>query len=352
MVEVKARSHRKVAALLNNAWREVLPRAFAFLCLLLLTAHCSLPNAFAASWTRQPSGTMAWLHAVYFLDQNRGWVAGSNGALLRTTDGGGSWSKVAVSKDDLRDVYFANQEVGWLLAQRDVFKLKANERASYLLNTTDGGATWHKVFIETTDVNTRFTRMLFTDEQHGWLLGETGVVFATGDGGAHWLSQRSASRHLLLGGAFGNSGRGLIVGAGGTIMQSNIGSAWNLRSAASDNARLNAAAMVGNFAWIVGNAGEMFASADGGRTWFRQRSNVGSNLFDVRFIDAREGWAVGAQGTVLHTTDGGLHWLAASTETSAALERLCLVDRDHVWTVGFGGTILRLGESPAPRLRD
>src|SRR5947208_9723667 len=44
---------------------------------LLLTAHCSLLTASAATWTRQPTGTMSWLHGVYFLDQNRGWVAGS-----------------------------------------------------------------------------------------------------------------------------------------------------------------------------------------------------------------------------------------------------------------------------------
>src|SRR5467141_5447003 len=58
---------------------------------LLLTAHCSLLTASAAAWTRQPTGTMSWLHGVYFLDQNRGWVAGSGGMLLETVDGGQTW---------------------------------------------------------------------------------------------------------------------------------------------------------------------------------------------------------------------------------------------------------------------
>src|SRR5438270_778190 len=50
---------------------------------LLLIAHCSLLTIFAGnSWARQASGTMAWFHAVFFLDQNRGWAAGSKGAFL------------------------------------------------------------------------------------------------------------------------------------------------------------------------------------------------------------------------------------------------------------------------------
>src|SRR6185436_11515811 len=54
--------------------------------ILLLTAHCSLLTVTAATWSRQRSGTMAWLHAVHFIDQNHGWVAGSNGTLLETMD--------------------------------------------------------------------------------------------------------------------------------------------------------------------------------------------------------------------------------------------------------------------------
>ncbi len=70
--------------------RSLLPTAFC----LLLSAFCLLPTASAANWTRQPTGTMAWLHGIYFLDQNRGWVAGSGGTLLGTIDGGQTWSKL------------------------------------------------------------------------------------------------------------------------------------------------------------------------------------------------------------------------------------------------------------------
>ena len=82
--------------------------------LLLLTVHCAQFTAYGASWTRQPSGTMAWLHAVYFLDQNHGWIAGGNGTLLSTVDGGVTWNKNSLgNKDTLTDVYFADSTEGW-----------------------------------------------------------------------------------------------------------------------------------------------------------------------------------------------------------------------------------------------
>src|SRR2546423_4524778 len=44
----------------------------------LLTAYCLLPTALASgSWTRQRTSSLAWLHSVFFLDQNRGWAVGS-----------------------------------------------------------------------------------------------------------------------------------------------------------------------------------------------------------------------------------------------------------------------------------
>lgn len=322
---------------------------------LLLTAFCFLPSTFGSTWTRQPSGTMAWLRSVYFLDQNRGWVAGSGGTLLRTTDGGATWKKLlALTKDTLHDVYFADENVGWLIAERDLLKLKTNDEArSYLLKTEDGGFSWRRIFLSSKDTNVRLIRLVFADSQHGWAFGESGIVFATRDGGARWVRQASPTKHLLLGGAFANDGRGWLVGAGATILQtSDAGATWQFGLVRDDrSARFTAVSFTGSFGWAVGTAGQIFATTDGGRSWFRQRSNTEVDLLDVKFINASEGWAVGFDGVVLHTVDGGRRWFADSSSTSHSLQRLFVVDRDHIWTVGFGGTILRYGQSSPPRLK-
>jgi photosystem II stability/assembly factor-like uncharacterized protein len=299
---------------------------------------------------------MAWLHGVHFIDHKHGWVAGSGGTLLETIDGGATWKKVSASTGEtLRDVFFIDDHTGWLVAERDVYKLKTNDEArSYLLRTGDGGLTWQPVYLAGTDANARLVRVIFADPANGWVFGETGTVFVTRDGGAHWAPQPAPTKHLLLGGAFFDSSRLWLVGAGATIIHtSNSGVTWQtgvLRDKTS--VRLNAASFVGDrFGCAVGSAGQIFMSSDGGRTWSPQRSNVDAELSDVRFINANEGWAAGANGTLLRTVNGGRQWFTEATGTSAGLNRLFFADRNHGWAVGFGGTILTRGNSSAPVLR-
>lgn len=323
---------------------------------VVLSAFCFLPSAFSATWTRQTSGTMAWLHSVYFLDQNRGWVAGSNGTLLKTTDSGATWNKVSTfTRDTLRDVYFADERNGWLLADRDPLKLKTNDEArSYLLKTEDSGISWRPIVVKTPEANVRLVRMAFADNQHGLLVGETGIVFVTSDAGAHWLLQASPTKHLLLGATFTDSAHAWLVGTTATIVKTSDGGATWLNATPRDanEIRFNAASFAtDNLGWAVGNSGQILTTGDGGRTWYAQRSNIGAELLDVKFIDAREGWAAGSNGALLHTTDAGAHWNIESSGTSHALQRLFFIDRNHGWAVGFGGTILALGATQAPSLR-
>src|SRR3712207_5318184 len=42
------------------------------------------PGAFAQSgWTRQQTGSLAWLRGVYFLDARTGWAVGGRGVVLK-----------------------------------------------------------------------------------------------------------------------------------------------------------------------------------------------------------------------------------------------------------------------------
>ena len=286
---------------------------------------------------------MAWLHAVYFLNQNTGWIAGSNGALLFTNDGGRAWHKMRrPTEDALRDVYFSDEQNGWLVCDREVFKLKTNdEPQAYLLRTTDGGATWRRV--DLSDTHARVVRAVFRGEGRGWTFGEAGVLYATSDGGASWVRQTLPTKYLLLGGAFMDDAHGWLVGAGGTILQTTDGGeTWRGGLVRGDpHVRFNAASFVENrLGWAVGAEGQVFATTDGGRVWFPQASGVSADLLDVKFVNAAEGWTIGAEGTLLRTTDGGAHWISERSGTSLPLERMFFTDRDHGWAVGFGGTVI------------
>jgi photosystem II stability/assembly factor-like uncharacterized protein len=332
----------------------LLPTAYC----LLLSAFCLLlcaPQSHAAgAWTKQSSSSLAWLHAVYFLDENRGWAVGGKGVLLATDDGGRVWRALRrPSEDALLDVYFSDAQNGWLVCERSIYDLKtSDEPRTYLLRTTDSGASWTKVNVLGKDVDARLVRALFTDDGRGWTFGEAGALYTTRDGGANWERQRVPTRHLLLGGAFLNGAQGWLVGAGATILQtSDGGQTWHADTivgvtglagaAETQPVRFTAASFADQrHGWAVGAAGRIFITNDGGRSWHEQQSNVRADLYDVKFVDAVEGWAVGAEGTLLHTIDGGGHWDSVPSGTTHALERLCFVGHTHGWAVGFGGTII------------
>ena len=308
------------------------------------------------SWTKQGTGSLAWLHSVFFLDQHRGWAVGSRGAVLSTIDGGRTWkTKSSPIEDTIRDIYFTDYQNGVIVCERSIYDIQTNdEPRAYLLKTMDGGEHWKKVTIRGGTIDARLMRTIFTPDGRGWAFGEGGAMFVTRDAGSSWSRFQAPTRYLLLGGAIINES-GWLVGAGSTILQtSDGGETWHHgRFAAPVNVRFNATSFLNDrIGWAVGSNGAIFRTINGGRSWQRQRSNVSADLLDVKFVNASEGWAVGAEGTVLHTTDSGINWISERSPTPHTLERVFFTDRNHGWAVGFGGTVIAYGGSnQAPRLR-
>jgi photosystem II stability/assembly factor-like uncharacterized protein len=330
-------------------------RQIILTCALLLAA---VSTASATSWNRQTSGTLGWLHSVFFVDQKTGWAVGSKGAMLKTTDGGASWTmQERVTEDSLTDIYFFNNRDGWLVCEANVYDLKEKDAPrTYLMRTNDGGRKWEKIDVSGDDirgnVDTRLTRVFFSRGGHGWVIGETGTAYTSRDSGSTWKRIQVPTRYLLLGGAFVDNDRGWLVGAGGTILQtSDGGDSWH-QSRVTDiqGVRFTSVSFVDNrIGWVVGNGGRIFRTINGGRTWLPQVSGVAVDLLDVKFLNDLEGWAVGAGGTIVRTFDGGLHWSAEVSGTSHPLERIFLTDRDHGWAVGFGGTIVSYAPTKTAR---
>lgn len=329
---------------------------FLVLSLIALLSFCAINADAQGSWRRQPAGTLAWLHAVYFLDAQQGWAVGGNGALLTTTDGGATWRvQPRPTEDSLTDVYFADARRGWLVCERAVYQLAAkDEQRSYLMSTMDGGQNWRRVDVIGKDVDARLVRALFGRDGSGWAFGEGGLLYTTRDDGRTWLLQRVPTRRLLLGGTFLDSAHGWLVGAGATILQTDDGGATWRAGAVPDDSGARARFTAINFVnaqrgWAVGAKGAIFSTRDGGRTWRAQISNVESDLLDVKFVNPTEGWICGADGVLLHTWDGGRRWTIEPSGTTHTLERLHFDTFARGWAVGFGGTIIAYDAGIAPR---
>jgi photosystem II stability/assembly factor-like uncharacterized protein len=132
-----------------------------------------------ANWKLEAS-----LTDVVFLDRQRGWAVGSHGVLLRTEDGGKTWSE-----GNLRSNTGKVQELS--LDQK-----LSGIRARKQLGTTESRTA--------TPFSCRFETVCFTDAKNGWAAGgydlpivnhSRAVIARTLDGGKTWQSLP----HLMIG---------------------------------------------------------------------------------------------------------------------------------------------------------
>lgn len=315
------------------------------LCLILLCFQIA-----KSDWTKQNSNTLAWLQDVYFLDGQTGWIVGSSGTYLTTKDGGKSWKRERnFTEDAIRQVYFTDASNGWLLCERDLFATGANS-PSYLLKTTDGGVSWTRVEFADNQ-RKRVAKFFFAKNGTGLAIGEGGAFFGLADDKKNWKRLPSPARYLLLDGIFTDDSHGIIVGAGGSILfTEDTGLSWNKASIFGDaNAKLGSVFFINQkTGWTVGAEGKILQTINGGKTWREQKSSVSKDLTGVFFRNTAEGWAVGDEGTILHSVTAGNVWTAVKSNVRHRLERVFFIGKKG-FAVGFGGTILVYDENSAER---
>src|SRR5450759_3462037 len=66
------------------------------------------------TWTSLNSGSSAALYGICFLDLNNGYVVGAGGTILKTTDGGDTWTSSQETYSDLMGVQFPSLNIGYL----------------------------------------------------------------------------------------------------------------------------------------------------------------------------------------------------------------------------------------------
>jgi photosystem II stability/assembly factor-like uncharacterized protein len=293
-----------------------------------------------AGWAKQNSGTMAWLRSVYFVNQNKGWIAGSKGTFLSTDDGGKSWRQDrAFTEDNIRDLYFSDEKNGYLLCERNIYN-SGSASPSYLLKTEDGGASWER--IEFTDGKERIARIFFAVGGYGYAVGESGALMVMQGDKKTWKKTFLPARFLMLDGKFSDALNGLIVGGNGTILfTDDAGLSWKQATVAGEvKPRLNSVFFINQrHGWAAGNQGKIYATMNGGKYWREQTSKVAKNLNDIFFLNTAEGYAVGDEGTILHTTTAGNVWNEQEPVVRHKLERIFFTGQKG-FAVGFGGTIL------------
>lgn len=170
------------------------------------------------TWTVLPSQLSSYggrFRAVQFATVSTGWIAGDDGALLKTTDGGATWKQqdplgLYRSGATYLDLSFVDAQTGWIA-------VSGASLESYLLRTTDGGRTWQKQPVPVPSA----TRVVAALGGVVWV-GGLGSVAWSADAGATWTVERPAPDAAYDAIAV----VGTSVWAGGTDIGEETGGVW------------------------------------------------------------------------------------------------------------------------------
>jgi photosystem II stability/assembly factor-like uncharacterized protein len=147
------------------------------------------------------------LNDIVLLPDGTGWRCG-HGTMQHTTDQGKTWNWQTPRNDNFVSLDVHNTLVAYTCG---------SEGSIYA--TRDGGANWKTLRNgnDLTHPKYRLQDLLFTDEQHGYAVGEDGVMIYTDDAGRHWSELERFTTTHLHGIALAPGGDLFVCGEGGEM---------------------------------------------------------------------------------------------------------------------------------------
>ncbi|MFC1946386.1 YCF48-related protein [Chloroflexota bacterium] len=175
---------------------------------------------------------------------------------------------------------------------------------------------WYLVY-EAEDSN-HYSALCFSDENNGWVIGDSGIVLHTEDGGNSWETIQSETESDLKCIHFSGSENGWIAGSYDTLgLTTDGGESWSWQQIDGLGGTFTDIYFYDELTgWLVNNYGKILHTEDGGVTWVLQDSGTDRALASVFFIDAETGWAIKSEREILRTEDGGNTWTGTGVNIS------------------------------------
>src|SRR5882757_8644279 len=140
--------------------------------------------------------------------------SGATATISSKATGGSSssqwfWQNPLPQGNNLRGASFVDANTGTVVGEYGT-----------IVRTTDGGNSWT---IQVSGTTQNLWAVSFKDSNKGTAVGEGGTILGTTDGGANWVPQTSGTTLQLRGVSLSDANTGSAVGEGGTILRTTNG---------------------------------------------------------------------------------------------------------------------------------
>ncbi|HXF99536.1 MAG TPA: LamG-like jellyroll fold domain-containing protein, partial [Bacteroidota bacterium] len=235
---------------------------------IALTWNQPLPLG-TPGWSQQTSGITTPLYTVKAVTPQIVWTAGAGGVVLRTTNGGSTWTSVGGGNLGTADLYNITA-----VSATTAFTTTTTTTATYIFRTTNGGTTWDTVFVQPGGF---LNAIHMFDANNGIAQGDPvggrWTVLRTSNGGATWVRD-TVNAPLQVGGEYGANNGLKAIGTNYI---------W----------------------WTPGTGNGLYYTTNGGTTWTRVTLPASGFTAGIDFLDTQYGVVGNGSGAAARTTNGG-----------------------------------------------
>lgn len=267
--------------------------------------------------------------ALMFRNPNEGIAATNGGDIFRTTNGGESWTQEFDGNAGLAGVLFTGTQA-----------VAVGDGGTFLVSA-DGGDTWTRPASDPgapTPPAVTFANVR-CDSATVCLINTAGSkLFRTTDGGRSFTDTNAFN---AVGIDYASATRAVAVGGLGHTQISDDGGA----SFATLGARSNFAfftrvrATSADVAHAVGSSGALARTVDGGETWANVGVPTSADVSDVWFPNAEDGYALDFNGGLFRTENGTGSWSILDTGADERPNGVFAPDGSHVFLIGPRGVL-------------
>lgn len=262
-------------------------------------------------------------------------AVGERGVIVHSDDLGVTWVQADVPvRATLTAVTFVDATNGFAVGHDAV-----------VLKTSDGGASWSVLNFEP-DSQVMLLNVRFQDSRHGYAVGSNGQLWRTADGGSAWerttLAVEDWYQNHIFDIAWRADGATLAVAEKGVLYRSQDGIAgFAPIPSPYEGSWFGALTLRDGVFLIYGMKGHVFKSTDRGDTWAQIPTNTEQFLLDADILPDGRALIVGAGGTLVTLDDASVTAKVITRPDGVGINAVLIVGND-VYLADLGGGIKRI----------